>query len=115
MGQLEDDIDALVERFARDFLSILRRVPIGEVGRAVGRPHPARAGGSVADWTARYRLSKAEAAILAAAVDGKSRREIARSRGTSVDTVKRQAHGLLAKTGDPSVLAATNRLLRERR
>ncbi len=62
-----------------------------------------------ADWITRYQLTDAEAAILAAAVTGKTRNEVARSPGTSVDTIKKQAHVVLAKTGDRSLLAATTR------
>lgn len=115
MTQLENDIAALVARFADDLFNLVRRAPVGDVASVLRSSTAARSGGTVADWAARYDLSKAEAAILGAVLEGKTRHEIAKSRGTSADTIKKQVHHLLTKTGDRSALAATNRLLRERR
>jgi DNA-binding NarL/FixJ family response regulator len=69
---------------------------------------------SVKRWSSRYNLTPAEAWILKAACDGQTRDEMAESRQTSELTTKRQINTLLAKTGDPSLLAAVARLLRER-
>jgi DNA-binding CsgD family transcriptional regulator len=112
--QLERDLQALAARFARDVLTLVRRAPVSEIARVLGSKGRAEPRGSAEAWTARYGLTDAEAAILAAAVAGKTRAQVARSRGTSPETIKKQIHDLLAKTGDRSMLAATTRMLRER-
>jgi DNA-binding NarL/FixJ family response regulator len=65
-------------------------------------------------WQKLYALSDAEVDVLQRASQGLSREEIANQRETSPLTTKQQIHTLLAKTGDPSLLAAVGRLLRER-
>lgn len=66
-------------------------------------------------WRARYKLTRAESAILKAAADGWSRDQIATRRRTSLKTTKKQIHNMLGKTGDASLIAAAARLLRESR
>ena len=66
------------------------------------------------EWAARYALTEAEVAILAAAAGGSERDQLAFERGISTTTLKKHVHNLLRKTGDPSLLAAAARLLRDR-
>jgi DNA-binding NarL/FixJ family response regulator len=70
--------------------------------------------GTTAGWAKRYSLTPAEAAILEAAVEGATHEELLEDRGISRGTLKKHVQHLLKKTGDPSLLAATARLLRER-
>ena len=65
------------------------------------------------EWVRRYALSEALADVLRRAALGESHSTIAAGRGTSEQTVKKQAKTLLAKTGDDSLHAVAERLLRE--
>jgi DNA-binding NarL/FixJ family response regulator len=64
-------------------------------------------------WAERYDLSDAHAHIFRLAARGHDRASIARERGTSEATVKTQVSSLLKITGDASLRAAIERLLRE--
>jgi len=102
----ENDLQDLAKRFAHDLVARARRASLAELAQALGAKAPS-------SWERRYGLTEAQSFILEAAVSGKTRAEISRARGTSPTTIKKQVHELLAKTGDPSLLAATTRLLRE--
>jgi len=65
------------------------------------------------EWTTRYGLSEAEADLLGRTALGESRRTIAAARDTSPETIKKQIANLLGKTGDDSLHAAAERLLRD--
>jgi DNA-binding NarL/FixJ family response regulator len=67
----------------------------------------------VARWTSAYGLRAAEADVLRRAAAGETREQIAAARVTSALTVKKQAANLLRRTGDGSLHAAVERLLRE--
>jgi len=69
---------------------------------------------NVSQWTKRYGLTEAETELLALAMRGNAREEIAVERGTSPSTTKNQIRSLLSKTGDRSLALAVSRLLRER-
>ena len=64
-------------------------------------------------WRTMYRLSEAESDVLRRSAMGQDRRAVALGRGTSELTVKRQVANLLRMTGDASMHAAVERLLRE--
>ncbi len=66
----------------------------------------------IGEWVARYGLTPAEEQVLALALDGNSRTEIAERRAVTAATLKKQVQSLLAKTGDSSLESATNRALR---
>ncbi|MBX3259296.1 MAG: response regulator transcription factor [Labilithrix sp.] len=68
--------------------------------------------GVIAMWVARYGLTPAEEAVLALAIDGRPRLEIAERRDVSPSTLKKQVQSLLAKTGDATLESAANRALR---
>jgi DNA-binding CsgD family transcriptional regulator len=68
---------------------------------------------AAAQWGAKYKLSAAEVDVLGRAALGETRAEIARRRGTSVQTVETQAARLLRRTRDESLEGAANRLLRD--
>jgi DNA-binding NarL/FixJ family response regulator len=65
-------------------------------------------------WGWRYALTKTEASILIAAADGRTHDELLADRGIARGTLKKHVQNLLKKTGDPSLLAAVARMLRER-
>ncbi|HEX3346426.1 MAG TPA: response regulator [Polyangiaceae bacterium] len=67
----------------------------------------------VDSWVGRYALSEAEGDVLRRAVLGSSKEAIAASRGSSRLTVKKQVSNALHKTGDSSLLAAVQRVLKE--
>jgi DNA-binding NarL/FixJ family response regulator len=64
-------------------------------------------------WQERHRLSGAQTDILCRAAMGENRDTIAACRSSSTLTVKRQIADLLRKTGDESLHAAIERLVRE--
>jgi DNA-binding NarL/FixJ family response regulator len=64
-------------------------------------------------WVARYELSEAEADVLWQSALGAGKAAIASARHTSELTVKKQVMTLLRRTGDGSLHAAVERLLRE--
>ena len=64
-------------------------------------------------WAKRYDLTVAETNILAECAAGLSRDELIRERGIKRRTFQKHVTNLLRKTGDRSLLAACNRLLRE--
>jgi len=66
----------------------------------------------ISEWVARYRLTPAEEQVLALALDGYSRTEIAERRDVTLATLKKQVQSLLGKTGDTSLESAANRALR---
>jgi DNA-binding NarL/FixJ family response regulator len=66
----------------------------------------------LATWVARYGLTPAEEQVLAMAIDGYPRNEIAARRNVTPSTLKKQVQSLLAKTGDATLESATNRALR---
>jgi DNA-binding NarL/FixJ family response regulator len=66
----------------------------------------------IGDWVVRYELTPAEEEVLTLAVNGVSRVEIAKRRGVTTATLKKQVQSLLAKTGDASLESAANRALR---
>lgn len=66
----------------------------------------------LASWVERYRLTPAEEQILALAIDGVPRLEIAARRDVTISTLKKQVQSLLARTGDTSLESAANRALR---
>ncbi|MBX3208868.1 MAG: response regulator transcription factor [Labilithrix sp.] len=68
--------------------------------------------GVIATWVARYALTPAEEEVLALAIDGYPRLEIAERRDVSPSTLKKQVQSLLAKTGDATLESAANRALR---
>ena len=75
---------------------------------------PVHAADFVVDaWILRYDLSAAEGEVLRKAILGDSKGDIAAARGSSMLTVKKQIANALKKTGDGSLLAAAQRLLRE--
>lgn len=66
----------------------------------------------MASWVERYGLTPAEEQILALAIDGVPRLEIAARRDVTVSTLKKQVQSLLARTGDATLESAANRALR---
>jgi DNA-binding NarL/FixJ family response regulator len=64
-------------------------------------------------WVASYDLSEAEADVLWRSALGASRSSIASARDTSELTIKKQVANLLRRTGDGSLHAAVERLLRD--
>lgn len=64
-------------------------------------------------WAARYRLTPTERLILEQSVRGASHEEIRAALGCTNATLERHISNLLGKTGDDSLLKASNRLLRE--
>ena len=66
----------------------------------------------MASWVERYGLTPAEEQILALAIDGVPRLEIAARRAVTVSTLKKQVQSLLARTGDATLESAANRALR---
>lgn len=64
-------------------------------------------------WAREFELTFAERDVLRLAAMGTKRRDLAAARDVKPSTVKKQVQLLLAKTGDPSIEAAVNRLLRE--
>jgi PAS domain S-box-containing protein len=68
----------------------------------------------VREWDARYNLTSAEAFVLRNALRGSSRSEITRLLCVAPSTLKKHVHNLVQKTGDASLNAAVQRVLRER-
>jgi len=68
--------------------------------------------GVLGAWVARYSLTPAEEQVLALAIDGRPRLEIAERRDVTLSTLKKQVQSLIAKTGDSSLESAANRALR---
>ena len=66
----------------------------------------------MASWVERYGLTPAEEQILALAIDGVPRLEIAARRDVTLSTLKKQVQSLLARTGDATLESAANRALR---
>lgn len=67
----------------------------------------------VREWEARYHLTSAEAFVLRNALRGRSRDAITALLRVAPSTVKKHAHNLIQKTGDPSLNVAVQRALRE--
>ena len=70
--------------------------------------------GTAEGWAKRYGLTPAEKSILEALTDGVTHKELLEERGIRPATLRKHIQHMLKKTGDPSILAATARLLRER-
>jgi DNA-binding NarL/FixJ family response regulator len=85
-----------IENFLRDATSLASRVA------------PA-----LQEWAACYGLSRAEADLLGRTALGESKFAITAARETSRETIKTQVACLLRKTGDDSLHAAAERLLRD--
>ncbi len=66
----------------------------------------------IADYARRARLAPAESEVLAGLVMGESAEAIARSRGTTTNTVEGQIASLLDKTNSPDRQTLVNRVLR---
>jgi FixJ family two-component response regulator len=82
---------------------------VGKQGSAASRRNAV-----VVRWTAFYGLTERQTQLLTEAVaGGASRQEIAERWGVSLETIKKCAHELLAKTGDESLSGAVARVLRE--
>lgn len=64
-------------------------------------------------WAWHHRLTRSESAILELAARGAVSGDIASVRHVTKATVKKQVQLLLSKTGDQSLAAAANRVLRE--
>lgn len=64
-------------------------------------------------WAGHHRLTRSESAILELAARGAASGDIALVRHVTKATVKKQVQLLLSKTGDPSLAAAANRVLRD--
>lgn len=64
-------------------------------------------------WQVLYALTTAETAILRDAVEGTERPALSTSRGIASSTLKTHIRNLLQKTGDRSLLDATQRALRQ--
>jgi DNA-binding NarL/FixJ family response regulator len=97
LAYLEKPIDpACLERFMSSPLAISAKV------RILAR-----------EWQRRHRLTEAQQDILRRAALGEDRHTIAACRGSSPLTIKRQVADMLPKTGDESLHAAVERLLRE--
>lgn len=64
-------------------------------------------------WVERYRLTKAEGAVLLLAADGLTLLQIAHVRRRAFNTVRKQSETLREKTFDDSLALAANRLLAE--
>jgi DNA-binding NarL/FixJ family response regulator len=76
------------------------------------RVREARIHGAVAQWAHTHDLTGTEAALLELAARGAARSELAVRREVAPSTIKKQIQTLLDKTGDGSLDAAVNRLLR---
>jgi two-component system, NarL family, response regulator DevR len=87
---------ARIEAFLRDATSV-------EAGLSL----------ALQQWAARHGLSEAETNILRRTAAGESRSVIVAARATSRETIKTQVKSLLDKTGDDSLHAAAQRLLRD--
>lgn len=66
----------------------------------------------LATWVASHGLTPAEEEVLALALEGHPRREIAERRDVAPSTLKKQVQSLLSKTGDATLESAVNRVLR---
>jgi DNA-binding CsgD family transcriptional regulator len=101
--------------FAAQIIAAARQASLAELfeADANGQTLAERVSRGAAAWGATYELSDAEVDVLRSAALGESRTEIARRRGTSVQTVATQAARLLRRTRDGSLERAANRLLRE--
>ena len=66
---------------------------------------------AVEGWTQRYKLTEFEESILADALEGAERPELARRRRLSAQTMKTYIRRLLHKTGDRRLGGAARRLL----
>lgn len=64
-------------------------------------------------WAAAYALSPSECAILVATASGSTRDEVADDQDIAMATFKKHVNGILTKTGEPSLMHAAARLLRE--
>src|SRR5262249_3026067 len=67
----------------------------------------------LANWSARFGLTNAEASVLLLATDGHDRAAIAAIRGSTEATAKNQIYSLLQKTGYSCLRQAVALLLRE--
>jgi len=101
--------------FATQIIAALRSTSPGELLKpdARARTLDERVSRGAAAWGAQYGLSDAEVDLLRRVALGETRAEIARGRGTSVQTVATQATRLLRRTRDGSLERAANRLLRD--
>jgi PAS domain S-box-containing protein len=77
------------------------------------RPPFLEASAIVREWAARYHLTSAEAFVLRNALRGRSRDAITALLRVAPSTLKKHAHNLIQKTGDPSLNGAVQRALRE--
>lgn len=133
MSDLENTLESIARRFARDIVSQLRKTRVGELVVVAGgknRPVPsgsaktsARAKGpakgkgdpvqaALAEITEEKRLTAREALILSMAVRGDAREAIPRSLGISTNTFKTQVRVLLRKLGEPNLADAAISVLR---
>lgn len=113
--KLRDTLQDLALTFANQIVAAARTASLGELfdpdvsGHSVGD----RVSGGAADWAAKYQLSEGEVDTLCRAALGETQAEIARRRGTSVQTIKAEAARLVRRTRDGSLESAANRLLRD--
>jgi DNA-binding CsgD family transcriptional regulator len=113
---LQTDLEGLSRAFATKIVHALRGATLAEIAEASSE-RARRGRVSIASqasaWATRYDLSATEEAILAAVASGDTREQLARKRTIARTTLKRHIANLLDKTGDPSLLYAVGRLLRE--
>jgi DNA-binding NarL/FixJ family response regulator len=83
------------------------------LARAIDTGFSARVHRVVLAWMALYSLSNAEGDVLRRASLGEDRRVLAEARGNSERTVGKHVTNILRLTGDASLHAAVERLLRE--
>lgn len=76
-------------------------------------PFSSRLAQRVEAWRLTYRISASETDVLHRYARGESREAIAQARGCSLETIKRHVANLLRQTGDASLHAAVERILRE--
>jgi DNA-binding NarL/FixJ family response regulator len=83
------------------------------LARAIETGFAARVERVVQVWTARYKLSEAEADVLQQFALGHNRDHIVETRESHPSTIQRHISNLLRRTGDSSLSSAAARLLRE--
>jgi DNA-binding NarL/FixJ family response regulator len=93
---------------------VVKPLDRGRVDRFLADAYnPSGVGDGFAAIVAQYGLSEAEADILQRAAAGEDRGQMARARGSSILTVKKQIASMLAKTGSASFQALVVRCLRD--
>ena len=110
-------VDPAVVNAAYDLnaICVAKPVVVDRIRRFLqdGEGAAGQADGVIDAWVTRHGLTRAEGEVMRMSLLGDSKRAVAERRGSSEQTVKKQLANALRKTGDASLLAAAQRLLRE--